>query len=172
MLCRGKNMYAMNWTRSSACTAEGPRDALRELKSCQLLHNCPWVVLQFSLSEKTVEIIDFVHLPIRYSALFVESRKFFPSCVYVAPSLEMTSLEFHQDRWRQTTRIPRLSCDVVCVMICSVVLINFDLWHTHTHTDIGHSAGITSRGNKTNTACRWNGGILNTGDILVQVSRP
>jgi len=29
----------INWTSSSAI-AEGPRDALSQLKSCQLLHNC------------------------------------------------------------------------------------------------------------------------------------
>jgi len=28
------------WSTSSSAIAEGPRDALSQLKSCQLLHNC------------------------------------------------------------------------------------------------------------------------------------
>ena len=44
----------------------------------------------------------------RYIELFVESRRFFPSHVYLTPPLVMvTPREFHQHLWRQKTRVSR-----------------------------------------------------------------
>ena len=64
----------------------------------------------------------------------------------------MTPVEFRGDLWRQKTRVPGLSCDVVCVILCLAVLVAFRLvtdrqtdGQTDRQTD-GHS--IASRGNK------------------------
>jgi len=52
----------------------------------------------------------------RYGELFVECRRFYPTHLHLAPSLGVTPLEFHRDvKSRQKTRVPGLSCGVVCL---------------------------------------------------------
>ena len=46
----------------------------------------------------------------------------------------MTPVDFRGDLWRQKTRVPRLSCGVVCVILCLAVLVELRLV---TDTDTG-----------------------------------
>jgi len=39
------------------------------------------------------------------------------------PSYGVTLVEFHGDLWHQKTRLPGLSCGVVCVILCLAVLV-------------------------------------------------
>jgi len=52
----------------------------------------------------------------------------------------MTPVEFRGDLWRQKTRLPGLSCDVVCVILCLAVLVELRLvadGQTDGQTDTG-----------------------------------
>jgi len=39
----------------------------------------------------------------------------------------VTPVEFRGDLWRQKTRVPGLSCGVVCVILCLAVLVELRL---------------------------------------------
>jgi len=39
----------------------------------------------------------------------------------------MTPVEFRGDLWHQKTRVPGLSCGVVCVILCLAVLVELRL---------------------------------------------
>ena len=52
----------------------------------------------------------------------------------------MTPVEFRADLWRQNTRLPGLSCGVVCVILRLAVLVELRLVtdrQTQTDTDTG-----------------------------------
>jgi len=56
----------------------------------------------------------------------------------------MTPVEFREDLWHQKTRVPGLSCGVVCVILCLAVLAELRLvtdtdiqTDTDTDTDTG-----------------------------------
>ena len=52
----------------------------------------------------------------------------------------MTAVEFRRDLWRQKTRVPRLSCGVVCVILRFAVLVELRLMtdrRTDRQTDTG-----------------------------------
>ena len=63
---------------------------------------------------------------------------FDPPHLYLAPPYGMTPAEFRADLWRQKTRLPGLSCDIVCVILCLAVLVELRLV-TDGQTD-GHRA--------------------------------
>ena len=48
---------------------------------------------------------------------------FDPPHLHSAPSYGVTPVEFRGDLWHQKTRVPVLSCGVVCVILCFAVLI-------------------------------------------------
>jgi len=56
--------------------------------------------------------------------------------LHLAPSYGVTLVEFRGDIWRQKTRVPELSCDVVFVILRLAVLIEHRLV-TKTQTDTG-----------------------------------
>jgi len=39
----------------------------------------------------------------------------------------VTAVEFRGDLWHQKTRVPGLSCDVICVILCLAVLVELRL---------------------------------------------
>jgi len=47
--------------------------------------------------------------------------------LHLAPSYSVTPVKFRGDLWRQKTRIPVLSCDVVCVILRTGVLVEHQL---------------------------------------------
>ena len=52
-------------------------------------------------------------------------------------------VEFRKDFWRQKTRVPGLSCGVVCVVLSAAVLIQYRLVtdrQTHRHTTTANTA--------------------------------
>ena len=58
-----------------------------------------------------------------YGAFFVESDEFYPTPpAFVAP-IGVIPFEFLGELWRQKTRVTALSCDIICVILCLVVLI-------------------------------------------------
>ena len=61
---------------------------------------------------------------------------FDPPHLHSAPSQGVTAVEFRGDLWHQKTRVPGLSCGVVCVILCLAVLVELRLV-TDTDTD-GH----------------------------------
>ena len=59
---------------------------------------------------------------------------FDPPHLYLAPPQGMTPVEFRGDLWRQKTRVPGVSCGLVCVILRFAVLV--ELRHmTDTGTD-------------------------------------
>jgi len=56
--------------------------------------------------------------------------------LHLAPPLGVTPFEFRKDDWRQNTRVPGLSCDVVRLIPRVAVLIQY-LLVTDRHTDTG-----------------------------------
>ena len=52
---------------------------------------------------------------------------FDPPHLHSAPSYWVTPVEFRGDLWQQKTRVPRLSCCVVCVILCLAVLVELGL---------------------------------------------
>jgi len=74
----------------------------------------------------------------RYSGLFVKSCRFFLSYVYFAPYFGMTPIEFHQGLWQQKTRIHKLSCIAVCMLISLAILIEQWIAKADRWTDRGY----------------------------------
>ena len=52
---------------------------------------------------------------------------FDPPHLHSAPSLGVTPVEFRGDLWRQETRVPGLSCGVVCVILRLAVLVEHQI---------------------------------------------
>jgi len=52
---------------------------------------------------------------------------FDPPHLHSATPQGVTPVEFRGDLWRQKTRVPGLSCGVVCVMLCLAVLVEHRL---------------------------------------------
>ena len=52
---------------------------------------------------------------------------FDPPHLHSAPSYGVTPVEFRGDLWRLKTRVPVLSCGVVCVILCLAVLVELRL---------------------------------------------
>jgi len=63
---------------------------------------------------------------------------FDPPHMYLAPPQGVIPVEFRGDLWHQKTRVPGLSCDVVCVILRIAVLVGLRLV-TDGQTD-GHRA--------------------------------
>ena len=60
---------------------------------------------------------------------------FDPPLLHWAPSKRVTAVKFRGDLWRQKTRIPGLSCSVVCVILRLAVLVELRLVsHRQTQT--------------------------------------
>ena len=67
--------------------------------------------------------------------------------LHLAPPLGVTPFEFRKDFWHQKTRVPGLSCGVVCVILSVAVLIQYWLvkdGRTDGRTD-GQPDGRTDR---------------------------
>ena len=47
--------------------------------------------------------------------------------LHLAPPLGVTPFEFGKNFWRQKTRVPGLSCGVVCVFLCLAILVELRL---------------------------------------------
>ena len=67
---------------------------------------------------------------------------FDPPHLHSAPPRGVTAVEFRGDLWRQKTRVPGLSCGVVCVILRLAVLVELRLvtdrhGHGRTQTDTG-----------------------------------
>ena len=74
---------------------------------------------------------------------------FNPPHLHLAPPFGVIPFEFRGYLWHQKTRVFRLSCGVVCMIVCLAVLIEYRRvtnTHTHTHDDSIHCASIASRG--------------------------
>ena len=69
-----------------------------------------------------------------------KAAEFDPLHLHSAPSQGVTPVEFRGDLWHQKTRVPGLSCGVVCVILCLAVLVELRLvTDGQTDTDIdGH----------------------------------
>jgi len=52
---------------------------------------------------------------------------FDPLHLHFAPPQRVTPVEFRGDLWHQKTRVPGLSCGVVCVILRLVVLVELRL---------------------------------------------
>jgi len=59
-----------------------------------------------------------------YLSTFV---KFDLPYLHLAPLLEVTPFEFQKDFWHQKTRVPRLSREIVCVILRLAVLVELQL---------------------------------------------
>ena len=59
-----------------------------------------------------------------------------PTCI--SCPVKVTLVEFHGDLWHQKTRVPGLSCCVICVILRLAVLVELRLV-TDRRTDTGHS---------------------------------
>ena len=74
---------------------------------------------------------------------------FDPPHLHLAPSQGVTPVEFRGDLWHQKTRVPVLSCGVVCVIVCLAVLVELRLVtdrQTQTQAHGQYHGCIASRG--------------------------
>ena len=56
--------------------------------------------------------------------------------LHLAPPYGVTPVEFRRDLWQQKTRVPGLSCGVVCVILRLAVLVEYRLvTDSHRQTD-------------------------------------
>ena len=62
-----------------------------------------------------------------------------PPHLHLVPSEGMTLVEFRGDLWHQKTRVPWLSCGVVCVILRLAVLVEHRLG-TDTHRPMASTA--------------------------------
>jgi len=66
---------------------------------------------------------------------------FDPPHLYLAPLQEVTPVEFCGDLWHLKTRVPGLSCDVVCVILHLAVLVELRLvTDRHRHRPMASTA--------------------------------
>ena len=63
----------------------------------------------------------------RYGELFVEIRQLQPTPPAFGAPVGVTPFEFRKDFWHQKTRVPGLSCGVVCVFLCLAILVEHRL---------------------------------------------
>ena len=73
-----------------------------------------------------------------------------PHNLHLAPPFGVTPFEFRKDFWRQKTRVPGLSCSVVCVFLCLAVLVEHRLvtdrrTRTDGHTTMAYTAQSIAR---------------------------
>jgi len=59
----------------------------------------------------------------RYGELFVEIRLLRPTPPAFGAPLGVIPFEFRKDSWRQKSRVPWLSCSIVCVIVRFAVLV-------------------------------------------------
>jgi len=57
---------------------------------------------------------------------------FDPHHLHLAPPYRVTPVEFRGDLWHQKTRVPGISCGVVCVILRLAVLVELDLCQAQT----------------------------------------
>ena len=73
-----------------------------------------------------------------------------PSHLHSVPSQGMTPVEFRGDLWHQKTRVPALSCGVVCVIVRLAVLVELRLvTDTGRHRPMASTADAQHRAVKT-----------------------
>ena len=77
----------------------------------------------------------------RYIAGYLSKvADFDPPHLHLAPPQGVIPVEFRGDLWQQKTRVPGLSCCVVCVILCLAVLVELRLVadrRTDRQTDTG-----------------------------------
>jgi len=111
--------------------------------------------ISFSSLIETMRLYCTVfEIPCRYSELFVEIRRLYPTPPEFGAPIGGDPVWISKRFWHQKTRVPGLSCSVVCVILCIAVLIQYWLVtdrHTQTQT-LGHGIYHTehsSRGKNT-----------------------
>ena len=72
----------------------------------------------------------------RYSQLLSKVADFNPPHLHLVPTQGMAPVECREDFWQQKTRVPGLSCGVVCFILRLSVLVEHRLV-TQTQTDTG-----------------------------------
>ena len=70
----------------------------------------------------------------RYGELFVEICQLQPTIPAFGAPVGVIPVEFLKDFWREKTRVPGLSCGIVCVFLCLAILVQHRLV-TDTETD-------------------------------------
>jgi len=73
---------------------------------------------------------------VKWLLLLSKVADFDPPHLHSAPSQGVTLVEFRRDLWHQKTRVPGLSCGVICVILCLAVLVELRLV-TDGQTDTG-----------------------------------
>jgi len=66
--------------------------------------------------------------------MFTHKQEAFEKCWAHSPLSE-----YRRDLWRQATRVPELSCSIICVILCLAILIQYrsvtdthaDTWRRH-----------------------------------------
>ena len=77
--------------------------------------------------------VSVLYVPfLRNSELFVKICQLYPSSPTFGKGV--TPFEFRQDLWLQKTRVPGLSCGIVCMFLCLAILVEQRLV-TDTDTD-------------------------------------
>ena len=92
----------------------------------------------YSTLIETIRILYRFRVIARFSS---KVTNFNPPHLHLSPPYGVIPFEFRHDLWRQKSRVTRLSCGVVCVILRLAVLIQYRSVtdtqtdrHTHTHT--------------------------------------
>jgi len=84
------------------------------------------------------------HFRVKASYL-LKMTDFNPPLLHLSLPWGVTPFEFHHDLWHRKTRVPGLSCGIICMILCLVVLIQYRS-ETDRHTTTPYTAlSIVSR---------------------------
>jgi len=72
-------------------------------------------------------LIEIMRLSCTVFEILSKVADFDPPHLHLAPPYEVTPVEFRGDLWHQKTRVPGLSCGVVCVILRLAVLVEHPL---------------------------------------------
>jgi len=83
-----------------------------------------------------------------YYGLFVENGQFYPIPPAFGTPIGVTQFKFCRYLWHHKTRVPELSCGIVCVILCLAVLTQYQhVTDGQTHDNGTYCANIASHSN-------------------------
>ena len=131
---------------AAKCRKWGGQGALKVNGNVTIRQNAYDFLFDFNRNHARLSCTVFEIQP----AICRKSPIFDPPHLHSAPSQGVTPVEFHGDLWHQKTRIPGLSCGVVCVILRLTILVELRLvTDTDGHRPTASTADAQHRAVKT-----------------------